>query len=72
MNTVVLLVDLVVLAAFAALAVQRVVIGEREAGSAGAGPTTRSDALRVLDMRLAICLGALIIGAATYLFLGLA
>lgn len=72
MDTVVLWIDLVVLAAFAALAVQRVVIGEREAGRDGAGPTTRSDGLKVLDVRLAICLGALIVGAATYLFLGLA
>lgn len=71
METVVLWVDLAVLAAFAVLAAQRVVVGEREAGSDGAGTTTRSAALQVLDRRLAICLAVLVVGAAVYLALGL-
>lgn len=71
METVVLWVDLAVLAAFATLAVQRVLVGEHEAGSDGTGPTTRSVALRALDRRLTVCLAVLVVGAAAYLVLGL-
>jgi hypothetical protein len=71
METVVLWVDLAVLAVFAVLAGQRIVVGEREAGSNGTGPTTRSAALKVLDRRLAVSLAVLVAGAAVYLALGL-
>lgn len=70
MQTVVLWIDLALLAVFAAFAARRIVVGERQAGPGG-GPVARSADLRALDRRLVLILVASGVGAAVYLALGL-